>query len=214
MYFIEIYLMTSSVEDLKFITEYIESKDSIIDVSSIEEQKKIEHKIHKKIVKKNWSDAYDLIPEIFVRQHQLTILVKINDLEIPALIDTGAVSTVMTKRLVDKCNLNNLVDDEMEENLIGISSVNSLGKIWYYTFNIDKFVIETSLIILNDESIDPIFEHHIIIGLDILKKYNAQIDFYNNAVTFNDMFTIKFIDNFKSYNLKLFPDYKLNSFIK
>jgi len=138
------------------------------------------------------SHAYDMamstIPEMFVPTNMIILNGKINDKDIKILLDTGASTSVISNKAVEKLDLSDLVDKMAKTKLQGIGSEESMGRLWYIELDINNMIFPVSLIVSKMNF--PVFD--IILGINFLQSYNANIDFKNKKIILNDKYQIYF----------------------
>ncbi|GMM29010.1 Ddi1 protein [Martiniozyma asiatica (nom. inval.)] len=128
-------------------------------------------------IEENLLKALESNPEAFGEVEMLYIPIKINNIEIPAFVDTGAQRTIFPVQLIEKCHLTNLVDDRFKGVAQGVGTQEIKGRIHSLsiTFN-DGFVADGSVTVLDTKDVG------MLIGLDWLKKHRAFIDLTNNSM--------------------------------
>ena len=114
-------------------------------------------------IKSNYMLAKFLMPDIFEQKHTAYVNIKIESNNYIALIDTGSSNTFISKNIIEKHNLNNIIDYEEKSTINTLSNnINTLGRIWFMTLNLDYEETLLSPIILNDD------KYTIILGYDFL----------------------------------------------
>jgi DNA damage-inducible protein 1 len=143
-------------------------------------QKKIEEIIKQKNINENLKYAEEYLPETLFAVHMLFIHLEINKKKVIALVDTGAQSTIMSKELVEKCNLMNLVDTRYSGIAQGVGTSKIIGTIHAAQLKIhDKFLM-CKITVIENPTIGFIF------GLDNMRTYRCNIDLGKNALIFPD----------------------------
>ena len=131
-------------------------------------------------VNDNLKLADDTIPEAWIQVDMLYIQVSINDKLVSAFIDTGAQSTVISKKCAEYCGIDNLIDYRVVGKTVGVGEKNILGKIWCVDIIVGHYALPSCFTVLDGFGIDLIF------GLDMLKKHKCNIDFTNNCMVIGD----------------------------
>jgi len=143
-------------------------------------QKKIEEIIKQQNINENLKYAEEYLPETLFSVHMLFIHLEINKKKIIALVDTGAQSTIMSKELVEKCDLMNLVDTRYSGIAQGVGTSKIIGTIHAAQLKIkDKFLM-CKITVIENPTIGFIF------GLDNMRTYRCNIDLGQNALIFPD----------------------------
>jgi len=165
-------------EEMKKKMEYMNLLAS--DPNDPNVQKKIEEIIKQKNINENLKYAEEYLPETLFAVHMLFIHLEINKKKIIALVDTGAQSTIMSKELVEKCDLMNLVDTRYSGIAQGVGTSKIIGTIHAAQLKIgDKFLM-CKITVIENPTIGFIF------GLDNMRTYRCSIDLGKNALIFPD----------------------------
>jgi predicted aspartyl protease len=142
-------------------------------------------------------DAYELaitcIPELLVPSGKIIIDGYINNKLVKILIDTGANSSVIFTSSINRLNLNDIVDDEVDIKLngIGMKKIHKAeGIIWYIELLLANYNFPIALIVSASTKLSNTID--IVIGSNFLQKYEAQIDFKNMIIKFSDKYELSF----------------------
>ena len=122
--------------------------------------------------------ALEVNPEAFVNTPMLYVACTLNDVPLKAFVDTGAQMTVMTAATAQKCNLLDKVDARFRGVAAGVGAARILGRVHLVTL---RFGASTAV----DVSITILDQNHgpeLLLGLDLLRKYQAVIDLARNAM--------------------------------
>ena len=130
-------------------------------------------------------NAYENIPEFFIPVNMLYIPLKVNQREVKAFVDTGAAITIINRKIAERCNLINRINQKYTTNLIGVGKSKTLGKIFNLDLEIGGFIIEVVVSVVEN---GPDF----LIGLDTLKNHKLIVDLAKNCLR-NDHFEVPFI---------------------
>jgi hypothetical protein len=159
------------------------------------------------------ADKY--IPEMLLPTNLIYLNGKINNIPIKILVDTGATTNCIFKSKIISAGLDDLVDKDCKSNIQGINSNDeTYGKIWCTeielenkSLNNEKIyeIIRLNLQIINDDNNDDNYNKNInenynenykkfdvILGLNFLKSYKANIDFATSTITLNNAIKIKY----------------------
>ena len=99
------------------------------DPNDTEAQLKIEDMIRRKNIDENLKMAQEYLPETFLQVHMLFINIEINKLNVVALVDTGAQTTIISEDLAKKCGVFNLCDTRYSGIAKGVGTSKIIGVI-------------------------------------------------------------------------------------
>lgn len=125
---------------------------------------------HKEALYQNYVEANNIIPESFFHVDMLYLPMKINDVEIKALVDTGAQVTIMSKACAIKCGLIDMIDHSINGHVIGVGEQNVLGKIWMVDIMFKDNALPCSFTVLEN------LEYDVIFGLNMMITHRCTID--------------------------------------
>lgn len=92
----------------------------------------------KEIIKQNILMADEIIPEMSIPSNLINLKGRLNGTNTKIMIDTGASSCVIFKSIVDKCNLNYLVDTNTSVMVQGAHGMKpTLGTIWFIEIELE-----------------------------------------------------------------------------
>ncbi|CDU85186.1 hypothetical protein YYC_02944 [Plasmodium yoelii 17X] len=184
---------TENLEEIKKIVKEryeIEKKEkqrekemyekALKDPLSEESQKYIYEHIYKNQINSNLALAQEHFPEAFGLVYMLYIPVEINKNVIHAFVDSGAQTSIISKRCAEKCNILRLMDTRFTGIAKGVGTKSILGKIHMIDIKIGNYFYAVALTIIDDYDIDFIF------GLDLLKRHQCSIDLKKNALVIED----------------------------
>jgi hypothetical protein len=161
----------------------------------------------KDIIEETYDLANQNIPEMLIPSKLIVLTGKINELPIKILVDTGANCNCIYKSKIIKAGLEKIVDKEVKTVIAGIqSNKETFGKIWYTEIELEIIdpsknksyaIIGLNLTVVDDDDNIQNNEHEkssfdLILGLNFLKSYRANIDFSKNIITLNNNIQIKF----------------------
>jgi hypothetical protein len=110
----------------------------------------------------------------------IEIMCDINGYSIPAAVDTGSEITVMSTACAKRCQILNSVDTKLSGRVKGIgSSGEVIGAIKRQNFRIGPINFNNKLEVLRNSHRD------LIIGLDVLERFNGVINLGKKTVRFD-----------------------------
>jgi len=90
------------------------------DPNDTEAQKMIEEEIRKKMIQTEYETAMEKNPEFFGNVTMLYIDTQVNGSPVQAFVDSGAQSTIISKRCAEECNLLHKLDTRFAGMAIGV----------------------------------------------------------------------------------------------
>lgn len=106
----------------------------------------------------------------------INIMCDINGHTVPAVVDTGSEITVMSASCARRCKIYNLLDTKFAAKVSGVGTGEIIGAVQDQSFKIGKLRFGSKLSILRDSRRD------LIIGLDILDRFQSEIDLSQRSV--------------------------------
>ena len=95
----------------------------------VEAQTLLEEIITQKNVDDNWEMAYEHMPEGFTRVHMLYVDAKVNGVHIKVFVDSGAQTTILSKKAAQRCGIMRLVDVKYAGMAVGVGSAPIIGRV-------------------------------------------------------------------------------------
>ena len=141
-------------------------------------QKKIAEIIKKKNIDENLKYAQELLPETLFPVHMLYINIEINKKKVIALVDTGAQSTIMCKKLAEECDLMNLCDERYQGIATGVGTSRILGVIHAAQLKLNGKFLMCKITVIENNAVGCIF------GLDNMRSHGCTIDLRKGALVF------------------------------
>ena len=160
--------------DMDYVTElydeYIRSMDDRQILNKNNDQPHNQNHGH---MRKLWSKAENEIMPLLISKLSIMIDITINNKKYRALIDTGAETCIMSKKIVEECGLLDHVDQKMKTHISGIEGVakQTFGYIPYLNISIGNFEAPCPFTIMNEDHID------VILSQAFLTYYKAILDF-------------------------------------
>ncbi|KNA09910.1 hypothetical protein SOVF_149300 [Spinacia oleracea] len=146
------------------------------DPFDVEAQKKIEASIRQKGIDENWAAAIEHNPEAFARVVMLYVDMEVNGVPIKAFVDSGAQSTIISKRCAERCGLLRLLDERYKGIARGVGQMEILGRIHAAHIKIGNVFYPCSFTVLDSDNMEFLF------GLDMLRKHQCIIDLKDNTL--------------------------------
>lgn len=130
-----------------------------------------------KAIDENYRMAMEENPESFARVYMLYIDVEVNGVKVKAFVDSGAQTTIMSKKCAVDCGIINMVDPRFAGVAMGVGSATILGRVHLAPLKIGGQFYNASFSVL-----DQVQNVELLIGLDLLKRYQCNIDLRNDIL--------------------------------
>ena len=143
------------------------------DPTNEENQKKIAEMIRLKNIQENYETALEDTPEVFGRVVMLYVDTNVNN------VDSGAQSTSMTLKCVERVGLQHLIDTRFKGVAKGVGSCKILGRIHIAQMELGDTFYPVSITVLEGGDVD------FLLGLDMLKRHHAVMNMGENSIQFD-----------------------------
>ena len=135
---------------------------------------------------KLYMKAMEERPEQFIPASMPYVKCKINGIELLALIDSGSMITCTNLNLAERCGFLDEVDTRVKIPVAGVGNKVSIGQNYGVNIQFGDNEITMPIVILDISLTDC----DLIIGLDLLKSYMANINFKENKLILNSINSI------------------------
>lgn len=145
-------------------------------------QKRIMELIEQDQIEENMRNALEFSPESFASVTMLYINVEVNGHPVKAFVDSGAQVTIISTKLAKECDISRLIDKRFKGQAHGVGQSEIIGRIHSVPLKIENTFAPCSFTVL-DTHVD------LLLGLDMLKRHQANIDLKRNVLSIADVET-------------------------
>ncbi|VDN03071.1 unnamed protein product [Thelazia callipaeda] len=168
--------------------ESLSKANMVFDPTNVEGQRMIAEQIQRDNIDFSHRFAMEHMPEVYIPVTMLYINMKINGVEVQALVDSGAQVSILSDNVAQRCNLMRLVDERFKGTLSGVGGLREiLGKIHACQVQIEQQFFPCSFNVLVNHHVE------VLLGLDILKRHKCSIDLEKNCLRFGTLATTCFL---------------------
>lgn len=132
-----------------------------------ENQELIAQDIQRKNIEENMQTAIEYTPESFSNVVMLYVLIKVNGVQVKAMVDSGAAGTIMSDTCAQRCGVMRLVDRRFAGVAIGVGTQKIIGKVHLGTIQLGEDFLTSSFKVLEDQTED------MLLGLDMLRRHQV-----------------------------------------
>ena len=167
--------------------------DSRLDQDVNEEnQKEIMRRIQQGQIEQDIAKVMEENPEMFGSVTMLYIKLEVNGHPVKAFVDSGAQATILSPKCAEDCGIINKVDSRFAGIARGVGTAKILGRIHRVMVKIGSpdtgyDDVPCSFTVMEGKGVD------MLLGLDMLKRYQASIDLSQNSLVFPNGVKIPFL---------------------
>ena len=142
----------------------------------VEAQAKMEEMVRQQNVEQNYEAAMEHNPEVFGSVTMLYVESVVNGVPMKAFVDCGAQMTVMSVATAERVGIMRLVDRRFAGMARGVGSAPIVGRVHSAPIKTGNSVFPCSFTVMEQQG------HDFLLGLDMLKRYQACIDLRKNTM--------------------------------
>lgn len=143
-------------------------------------------------IEENLMMAMEYHPEVFGSITMLYVNCRINESTIKAFVDCGAQTTIISKSCAVSCRLEDLIDARFSAVAHGVGSGKILGRIHSVQLKLGHLFLPCSLTVLDDSEPGTKLPD-VLLGLDMLRRYQISIDLHDNDLKIGGESIVSFL---------------------
>ncbi|KAL1958798.1 hypothetical protein VTO42DRAFT_3635 [Malbranchea cinnamomea] len=147
----------------------------------VDSQRRIEELIRQEQLKENMKFAFEHHPESYGTVEMLYVPFEINGYRTKAMVGSGAMATIISADFAAACGIMSLVDRRFTAAATGVGTMHIAGVVRSINITVGHITLLSSLQIMSQN-----LRNDVLLGLDVLKRYQACIDLTRNALVFQN----------------------------
>lgn len=143
---------------------------------------------NKKLVHQQYMQMMEEYPESLSKVLMLYIPARINGHEVQAFCDSGAQMTIMSKKVAMECGIFDMLDDRFQGIASGVGTGKILGRIHLVQLQLQspdgiQYHFHCTITVMDDAG-EGAKEMPFLLGLDMMKRHQCQIDLEKGVLRF------------------------------